>query len=327
MCAKSISKQAELLAGRLSSARSLLLITHTRPDGDGLGSAGALARAGATEGIDSAIYVPVELPARHEHLVEGLKLIAGKDLESSAAKADAIVIVDTSAHSQLPQLEEFLSAHRDKVLVIDHHATGDDIGCVAWRDHTAAAAGVMVYELLAYMGWSIDEISAQMLATAILCDTGWLRFSNTDARSLFAMANLVSLGARPDELHSKLDQSDSHERLQLLHRVLGSLQLHNDASIATMILTQDDFSQVGAEMSESENFVNEPLRISTVQVSIMLVEHPDSVRVSLRSKGDVDVAAIAGHFGGGGHAKAAGLTGDLPLEELKNRIIALISEQ
>jgi len=291
-----------------------------------------MARAGALKGKTSAIYVPVELPARHEHLVEGLEFITDNDLDISAAKADAIVIIDTSAHSQLPNLDGVLSAHRDKVLVIDHHATGDDIGSTAWRDHTAAATGVMVYELLDHLGWQIDEVSAQMLATAILCDTGWLRFSNTDARSLFAMANLVSLGARPDELHSKLDQSDSHERLQLLHRVLGSLQLHHDAAIATMVLTQEDFRQIGAEMSESENFVNEPLRISTVQVSIMLVEHSDSVRVSLRSKNNVDVAAIARQFGGGGHAKAAGLTGPLPLEELKNRIVevcskSLISEQ
>ena len=275
-------------------------------------------------GIVSTLYTPIELPARQEHLVEDLQCVNQAQLSETAASVDAIVLLDTCAHSQLPDLAETLVTYREKVLVIDHHATGDDIGSVAWRDHSAAATGVMVYELLTYMGWDIDAVSAQMLATAILCDTGWLRFSNTDARSMFAMATLVSKGARPDELHARLGQSDTHERLLLLRRVLGSLHLECEGTIATMVLTQDDFREIGAQMSESENFVNEPLRISTVQVSIMLVEHSDCVRVSLRSKGAINVAAIAQQFGGGGHAKAAGLTGKLPVDELKNQILAAI---
>ena len=121
-------------------------------------------------------------------------------------------------------------------------------------------------------------------------------------------------------------QSDTPARLALIQRMLASLQLHHDGALAVMTLLGGDFTETGAGYDQTENLVNEAFRIGTVEASILLVEMPDKTRVSLRSREHVDVAALAGQFGGGGHARAAGLRSDLPVDQLAEMLIAAFGE-
>ena len=155
--------------------------------------------------------------------------------------------------------------------------------------------------------FNYHEEAMEALAVAILTGTGWLRFSNTDSRCLRAMAYLIEVGIRPDVLYRRIYQSDRFEKLKLMGRVLENLELHSNDRLAVMSLTLADFEQTGARPDETENLINEAMRIGSIEAAVILVEHNDEIRVSLRSREIVDVSQVAASFGGGGHARAAGL--------------------
>jgi len=307
---------------RLTDARSILIVTHARPDGDALGSMAALAAAARATGRKACMLVPGELPARYDFLFPDDRPAGVAAFGALADEADLVVIVDTCAFAQLDHLDDELTARRGKIVVVDHHATADDIGAVRWMDASAAAAGVMVEELIEACGWPLPETAAEALLVAITTDTGWFRFANTDGRCLRAAARLFEAGVHVDELYARLYQCDRPERLDLLRRALDSAELHHDGRIATMVLRRGDFNAARARLDETENFVNEPLRVGRVEVSILLVENPDCVRISLRSRGHVDVAEVARSFGGGGHVRAAGLRAQEDVDQFKQRLVA-----
>ncbi len=310
---------------RLSAAARLLVVTHARPDGDGLGSMSALTSAARAAGKEVATLVPSEVPARYDFLLSPDRPAGPERFAELADWADTVVIVDTCAFAQLDGLDGQLAAARDKIVVIDHHTTADDIGAVQWVDTSSAAAGVMVGELLEALGWPLGRPAAEALLTAMTTDTGWFRFSNTDARCLRAAARLFDAGVEGDKLYQRLFQADRGERIMLLGRALSSMELRASGRIVTMKIRDIDFAETGARQDETENLVNEPMRMGCVEVSMLLVENGDAqgercVRVSLRSRGKVDVAAIARGFGGGGHAQAAGLRIDEDIDALAARL-------
>jgi phosphoesterase RecJ-like protein len=305
----------------LAAAGRLVLTSHQRPDGDALGCLAALARAARAAGKTARVVVHDPLPARYAFLFE--QPPAGSaEFAALAERADRIVVVDTSSFAQLEPVEPALRQFSPKVLVIDHHLSSDELGDT-WRDVAAAAAGVMVLELLELLSWPVDAAISQALLTAILTDTGWLHHANTDRRALLAVAQLAQ-GANLNELYQRIYQTDRPARLKLLAIALDSLEFSHQDQLAVMSLGPDDFARTGAAADESEDFVNEPLRVASVEVSAILVEQPGGgIRASLRSRRKVDVAAVADEFGGGGHSRAAGFRSQLPLAQLKSRLTQL----
>lgn len=306
----------------MAAARSLVIVTHVNPDGDALGSMAALARAAEQAGKQAKLIVPEDCPPRYAFLLEGLTA-AGPDCFAEAADvADAVVVVDTCALAQLEDVADALAACHEKVAVIDHHATRDVVGAVQWADTTAAAAGVMVGELLDCLGWPVGRPVAEALVTAVATDTGWMRFSNTDSRSLRLLARWLDTGVQVDELYRRIFQSDRPERLRLLAAVLEGMELRCGGRLAVMTARREDFRRTGARYDETENLINEAMRIGSVEAAIMLVEQDGGlIRASLRSRGHVDVAALAQQFGGGGHARAAGCRGEGTLEDVRRRLV------
>jgi phosphoesterase RecJ-like protein len=189
----------------------------------------------------------------------------------------------------------------------------------------------MVGELLDALGWPVDLKVAEALLTAMTTDTGWFHFANTDGRCLRAAARLFDAGVEGDKLYRQLFQADRPERMKLLIRALASLDLPAGGRIATMKLRLGDFAATGATQDETENVVNEPLRMNCVEVSMLLTQTPDDggrcVRVSLRSRGGVDVAAVARRFGGGGHVQAAGLRTDGDIDALATKLVEACEEE
>ena len=314
------------IVGRIQSAASLLIVTHARPDGDGLGSMAALAGCAKTAGKTVTTLVPDRLPQRYEGLFPEPPAVGSERFAALAAEVDAIVIVDTCAFAQLDGLVDTLKSVREKVVVIDHHATAGDVGAAQWVDPSAAAAGVMVGELVDALGWDVPVEAAEALMTAVTTDTGWFRFANTDGRCLRAVAAWVDAGVRPAVLYKRIYQSDRPERLRLMTRVLDRIELHCGGALAVMTIRKADFEQTGAREDETENLVNEALRIGAVETAIILVENSDCVRASLRSRDAIDVASIAKEFGGGGHQRAAGLRLDEDMDALKQRLVERCSE-
>jgi len=314
------------IVSRLSAAGSMLVVGHSRPDGDSLGSMVALSCAAQAAGKKAHMLVPGSLPARYEFLVAGMQMTQTRDFEQLAEQVDVIVILDTCAFAQLDGLEQHLRKYETKIVVVDHHATNDEIGSARWMDTTAAAVGVMVGELFDAMGWPIDRKIAEALTVAVTSDTGWLRFPKTDARTLRAVARWTEIGVSLNDIFVRLYQSDRPERLRLFHKMLDSLELHFDDQLAVMVISKADFEQTGARPDETEDMVNEALRLRSVEAVVLLTENDNCVRVSLRSRNRVDVAKIAKGFGGGGHPRAAGIRSNKSVEQVKASLIKAIGD-
>jgi len=331
VCDRSADDAFGRLVQRLAAAGRLLIVSHARPDGDTLGSAAALAAAAIAAGKAATVLLPGPLPPQYAMLFAAAPPAGAERFAALADEADVVVIVDTCAAGQLDDVAPALAGRREKTVVVDHHATTDDIADVRWIDTTAAAAGVMTWELIAALGWPVPPAAAEALWVAVATDTGWFRFSNTDGRCLRIAAGLLDAGVSPDELYARLYQSDRPERLRLVTRALQSLTLHAGGRVATMVLRRADFAQTGARADETENIVNEALRMGCVEVAVLLAESPDAaepapVRASLRSRGGVDVARLARRFGGGGHARAAGLRREGDIDALAAELVAACAE-
>ena len=326
MSARSSRERVQAVAKRLHAAKSLLLVTHANPDGDGLGSMAALALAAGSSGRSVALCVPDAVPPRYAFLFEGLKPAGSGQFANLADQADAIVILDTCALEQLNDLANELQERRDKIVVVDHHATHEDVGSLQWIDTSAAAVGVMIGELLDALGWPMEQRAAEALVVAATTDTGWLRFSNTDGRCLRLVARCIDAGVRADELYRRIYEADRVERLRLAARMLASLELHRGGKLAVMTIRAQDFAETKARPDETENLVNEAMRVASVELAVLLVEREDVIRASLRSRSEIDVSRIAERFGGGGHARAAGCRDRGDFERFKSRLVRACRE-
>lgn len=308
---------------RLTICDSLLLVSHDRPDGDALGSMIALARAARARGKQAEMALTDPLPRRYAFLADGEDFLAGDALAAAAAAAELIVIVDTCTWGQLEGARSAIEPHMTKAVVIDHHQSNEPICKTRWCDPSAAATGVQVTESLQRLAWPTDMRIGEALLAAICSDTGWLRFSNTDRRALLAAGHWIELGCDPSELYRKLYEDDRPQRLALAARLLSGLTLHHDDRLAVMTLTPADFEQTGAGPDETENLINEAMRIGSVEIAALLTDTgTGQIRVSLRSKRTVDVSALAETFGGGGHARAAGFRSDNPLDQTRDTLVA-----
>ncbi|HNX27088.1 MAG TPA: bifunctional oligoribonuclease/PAP phosphatase NrnA [Phycisphaerae bacterium] len=322
-----MAQEFKKICDMLEAAESVLLITHVNPDGDALGSTGALYHSAILAGKKASLMLHDVPSEQYVPLLETVTTHLPDEFAAAAESADVIVIADTGSNVQLGTLAEKLLPFREKTVVIDHHATFDDIAAVRWTDTSAAAAGVMILEIIEILEWPMNETIANLLARAILTDTGWLRFSNTDGRCLRTMARLVDAGVRLDSLYRSIYQTDRPQKLRLLERTLASLELYADNQFAVMTLLRTDFEQTGARFDETENLVNEAMRIKTVEVAAIFIENTHNIRASLRSRDFINVAEIAKNFGGGGHARSSGMkVTNMTVDELKKQVVEKILE-
>ncbi|RJP30702.1 MAG: bifunctional oligoribonuclease/PAP phosphatase NrnA [Phycisphaerales bacterium] len=322
----------------VASMQRPLVISHTRPDCDAYGSLIALRSILRALGRDPQILAFNPIPRTYSFL-ERFEFIPvwGRDAGSDAlAGTDGVIITDTCSYSQLEPLAEWLTSTTAPKVAVDHHATRDVPVDAAVIDDGAAAACLLIHEWAKLMEWPVDDDAARALFLGIATDTGWFCHSNTDARAFAAVAELTARGIRPNEYHVMVLQSDTAARVRLLGEALHSLELFCQERLAVMTLDAATFQRIDARTSETENVINEPLRIRSVIVSVLLIEQPDGpVRVSFRSKApiegyvsaDVDVSAIAARFGGGGHRRASGARIEGTLADVRRRVVERVSEE
>ena len=318
----------------LDRAKNVLITSHARVDGDACGSMAAISDKLLADGKKVKSLLLSSLPKWYEFIFDEIPSVVGKDISEEQLKnelipkADLIVIVDTNSHNQLPGFAKYLEDSAKPILVIDHHVTSDRLGDVELVDITAAAAGLVVFDLFKYAGWKITGKIAESLFVAIATDTGWLRFPNTDSRVHRCLAELIEAGASPTEIHKDIYENFTYPRFKLMTAMLNTLQLHLDGRYASQYLLKSDFDATGASYTDTENLIDECQRINTVEAVSFFVELPDGrFKCSLRSRGLVDVRAISQEFGGGGHIMASGAHLDGNLENAQRIIFAKIAEQ
>ena len=317
----------------INDANSVLLTTHIRPDGDACGCVRALMEIFRQLGKKAQPLFMSPLAAWYESIFDEKPTILGNDvqpdqLSGAYADVDLIVIVDTDSNVQLPGFADWLPDCGKKIIVIDHHITGDDLGDVKLVDTAAAAAGEVIFDLIKFAGWDITERIAESIFIALSTDTGWFKFGNTDSRIFHTAAELIDAGARPNVIYRLLYQSFTPARLYLMTRMLDHLQLHADSRIATQYILRKDFDETGATGPDTENLIDECQRIESVEVAALFTELADGgFRCSLRSKGKVDVRKIAQKYGGGGHTLASGVNLKGPLESAVQSIVDEVNIQ
>ena len=319
----------------LSRSKRVLVTTHVRPDGDALGTAAAMVLGMRKAGVSSEVLLLSHLPRKysfvfHENDVAHRDVEQGWPADYSLDGFDALLVVDTGTWSQLPGLRERIE-HWDKPkLVLDHHLTQQDWADVKLVDTTAAAAGEIAADVLDAWQVPLDRPIASALFLAIASDTGWFQFSNTKPRTLRLAARLMEAGVETDGMYQALYQNERAERVALHTRGQQSLELLEGGRLAVITLRKRDFEETNASVLDTENLINVALQIRTVEVSMLVVEPkeaPGPIRVSLRSKGGVDVARFAETLGGGGHARASGLKLDeMALESARDRVVKAMAE-
>ena len=315
----------------LSGAKRVLVTTHVRPDGDALGSSAALVLGMKQKGVEADVLLLSHLPRKYSFIYEGggvrhIDVEKGFPPDFSLDPYDVVVVVDTGTWSQLPGLQERVEKWPRTKIVIDHHLTQQEWANIKLVDTSAGACAEIIAELLEQWGVGLDEKMATALFVGIVADTGWFMFSNTRPVTLRTAAKLMEIGVDTDGVYQLLYQNERAERIELHTRGLGSLEILDGGRVAVMRVRKSDFAEARAHVNDTENLINVPLQIRTVEVSVLLSEPPEGgpIRVSLRSKGQLDVARFAEQFGGGGHARAAGLKFETSLDEARDRVVGAL---
>jgi len=312
---------------RFRQAPSVALTTHVQPDADGLGALSALRRW--LLGLGGRVEVVLPSPPAEKYAFldpEGAFGVAGRDGDPSAMDPPALVcVVDTCTWQQLEGVQALVQAPGAEVLVIDHHRTCDALADLELLDPDAAAVVVLVHRLLTLAGAGIDPATARDLFVGLVGDTDGFRLPNVGPETLRLAADLVEAGAKPWDIHVRLNLSDRLAKLHLWGRAVQTLHLVCSGRVAVLHLTRAMRRDTGAGTGDTEGLINTSLQVKGVRVGVMLSEtETGEVRLSLRSVPGVDVLQVAEAFGGGGHTRAAGARVAGPIEAAEPRVLEVV---
>ncbi len=323
----------EALVTRLRPLSNVLITTHVRPDGDALGTVKTMSIVLSHLGIKHDILLLSKMPTKHQFLFQDMSVSVMQVLEkmpittADMSRYDGLLVVDTGTWSQLPGLKDLIEGSGERWtgtrLVLDHHLTQEDWADVKLVRTSAAAAGEIAAAVAKHVGVPMTHRLAEAIYVALVSDTGWFQFSNTTPATMRLAAELMETGVDTDAMYQRLYQNERPQRLLMQQCAMQSMQLLADNRLGVMTLTRADFSSTKSGVPDTDGLVNLPLQIGTVAVSALFVEPPEggAVRVSLRSKGQVSVATFAEQFGGGGHARAAGLKIEGTMDEVRTRVV------
>jgi phosphoesterase RecJ-like protein len=301
--------------------RRVVVTSHLRPDGDSVGSSLALAWALRELGIDARVVHRDRPPLQFADFPGVSDVETG---DSIPAGTEAVVVLECgdlgrtglSGFDGLP------------VVNIDHHPGNTGYGDVHWFDGTASALGEMIFEIIAELGVPLTADMATQLFVAVVTDTGSFRYPGVSPRTFSICARLLEAGADPVSTARRLFDSHTLGRLRLQAAVLQTLEVDESGRLALLTLTEAALTASGAAMEETDGLINLPLSVKAVQAAVFFKEAGTGHwRVSLRSKGDIDVGRVARAFGGGGHKNASGCTLEGSLEHARARILERIAPE
>jgi phosphoesterase RecJ-like protein len=301
----STTKAPEALLQRIRQANRLLLSSHVSPDGDAIGSELGLMRILRGLGKGALSWNLDPTPGLYRALPGSERIHVGAAPPAGfPEKFDTVVVLECPSLDRTG-LAEALQAL--PIVNIDHHLGNAHYGEVNWVDTAAPAVGEMVYRLAQGLKAALEPETAKALFLTLVSDTGCFRFANAGVAAFEAAASLVRDGARPEQVAELIYESQPVATLRLLGRMLESLELHDGGRVALVWLTAEMFQQAGATAADSEGLIDHPRSIAGVQaVGLLRQLDGERYKVSLRSRGEVDVEKIARQHGGGGHRNAAG---------------------
>jgi phosphoesterase RecJ-like protein len=314
------------LANLLEPGLRVALTTHVNADGDGAGAEVALWHLLTARGVRAAITNPTPFPHRYAFLLRETEH-ADKTREAvkHLRRADVVVVLDISDVGRLGQLGATVREAGVPVGCVDHHATNGSLPPgPRLVDAGACATGELVFDLARAARWPITPEVARALYVAILTDTGGFRFSNTSPRALRVAAELLEQGLDAEEIYRDVYATASEGRIRLTADVLETLVVEPEVGLAWVTVPPGSLERYGVDSEELEGVVEFPRSIRGTRLALLFRQLVGGrIKVSFRSVGDVDVAKLAGSFGGGGHTKAAGASLHGTLADVQEKVLGV----
>lgn len=315
-------KKTKAIAEWLKSHDDIAIVTHIMPDGDALGSSLALMHALNQMGKRAFVCDRDEVPG-HLKMLPGWETVVMPD--ALPYPPQAVISVDCADEGRMGTAGALMEGDITKA-VIDHHETNKTEIVPALVDGEEAASGVLVLDVIRELGTEITPEIALCLYVAISTDTGNFSFSNTTPEALTAVAECLKAGVDVAEMSFQLFRMKSQGRTKLLGRALNGMEYLENGQIALIRLRRSDFAECGAMDSDTEGIVNFGIDTAGAEVAILAVERVGSTKFSLRTRERVNAAQVAATMGGGGHARAAGVTLQLPLNEAVAQVLAAFTD-
>jgi len=308
--------------GLIKSSRRFLLTGHVRPDGDCVGAQAALASCLERMGAEVTIINPDPIEPRFEYLARHVpfKSWEGEELPPH----DVVVLLDFNELSRCGRLGEAFARADSKKLVIDHHISVDEPWWdEAFVDVRASATGLLIHRIHEAIGLDIDLPAAEGIFTSIVSDTGWFKYSNTDAETLRIASELVDVGVEPARMYQAIEQRKKPSHPQLTGGVLSGTTYFAEGRAA--LITQPYSEE--AIGYDSDDVLDCVRSVAGVEVVLFVRELADKTcKLSARSKEWFDVQRLTRRFGGGGHARAAGASFECSLAKACGDLQAAVSE-
>ncbi len=304
----------------LKEKSSFLIVTHKNPDGDAIGSSFALYNV--LRELGKTVYL--EIPTKPSYIYDFLDDYNIVEITSNSKNVEVVIALDSAELHRCGLEKDYI---KDKLLInIDHHKTNPGYGNINLIEPDAAAVGCIIYDILKTNKLPITKKTAEYLYLSILTDTGSFRYSSTTSKTFKVASELLEKGVEPWYIASNVYEREKPETYKLLSLTLNTLELHLEGKLALLYTTQEMFKKTNTTADNTESFVNFARSIRGVEVGVFLREdEPDVFKISIRSRGLVDVSEVATKFKGGGHKNAAGGTVRAPLEEAKQKILEAFS--
>ena len=319
-----VSDELRHAATTLREAETIVTMGHIGPDGDALGSMLAVARAARNAGKSAyATFGEPFVVGKQFRFLDTSVLVPPREVPE---EIDVVVVVDTSVPSRLGSALP-IAARAKQVVVLDHHLAQDgDLGDIRVVDTTAGAAAQVVYRLLVELGWEVDAEIAAALYTGIVTDTGRFQYSATSPEIHRITASLLEAGVEPPTIGRHVYEESPFSYLHVAGSVLSRAQLDPDMKLVWSVLTREDLASESLKYEDADGLIDLIRIAEDSDVACLLREIGDAKhKGSLRSRGRVDVSALAGVFGGGGHHNAAGFIAEGSAEAVIAKIRAALT--
>lgn len=299
----------------LRARQRFVVASHARPDGDAVGSQLALTHALRHLGKTALAVSRDPLPSYCRSL-PGAAEVAITSRVDGAFDAAVVLECGSLARTELAGLDSFF------VINVDHHMGNTGYGAINWLDETAAACGEMVFDIVQAAGAPLTPAIARALYVAILTDTGSFRHGNVTPRTFEICRRIAAAGVSPTAVAASVYQQGSVGKVRLTGALLSGMALEGGGRVAVLHVDDRMLRESGCTADDLDGLINLPLAAADVLAVVLFKDLEGQPRVSVRSKGSIDVRAVAAAYGGGGHRNASGFSVQPPLDGVRRQVVA-----
>lgn len=304
----------------LKSAKNIAIVTHETPDGDAIGSSTAMYLALKQLNIKSDLIIK-----EYAKVFDLVKVLEESIQKPRDVIYDVVIVLDSATINRINEKDILTNAKT--IINIDHHVSNNNYGTYNLVEGKNPACCQLMYDVIKQLGAIITKEIAESLLVGIITDTSGFRNNSTNKETFIYVANLLDLGVDLSSIYRKVLTTTTKSQFELRKTAENRLEFFEDNKIAFTYLTKKDLENASASLGDHEGIVDIGRSIEGVEVSIFMYERNNGYKISLRSNHYVNVSEIGILFNGGGHIFAAGFDSELPLSELKEKLIKEISKR